>query len=197
VRRFVTFFIICLAALTSASLAARSVVERLSLSDLVERADVAVRAEVLSAHARRNEFGWIVTDYELRVSETLWGEARELRRVTLPGGVLPDGVGTIIPGMPTIEVGERALLFLSPMGSRKFCVPLGLSQGKFRERTAADGQLHYERSHAKLQHIDPATGLLAELDARERFDGQVLLSELRRLATERRARRQQSEEAGR
>jgi len=179
---------LCLVAFASAALAPRSVVERLELDDLVDRADVAVHAEVLSKRSFRNEHGWVVTEVELRVAETLWGETRERRKITLPGGVLPDGSGTVIPGMPAIEVGERALLFLSPVGSKGFSVPLGLSQGKFAERVDAEGRVQFERVHGKLQHVDPASGQLATLEPRELFAKDALLGELRRLASARRDR---------
>ncbi len=70
------------------------------------------------------ETGLIETEYLMSVDRTLWGADLGMRTVRLPGGVLPDGRGMMIPGMPRIAVGEDVLLFLSRQTSWGMRMPM-------------------------------------------------------------------------
>lgn len=113
---------------------------RLSLDDTFERSDVIVEGRVQSAISGEDAEGLIYTDWALRTERSFWGELDETFTVRLPGGVLSNGKGMVIPGMPRLTVGEDVVLFLgeaSPMGMR---LPTGLSQGKFRIVTSTTGK---------------------------------------------------------
>ena len=54
------------------------------------------------------------------------------RSIRLPGGVLEDGRGLVLPGLPHPAVGERAILFLTGEGPEARRMPVGLGQGRWR-----------------------------------------------------------------
>lgn len=114
------------------STARAGTVQRLSLSDLAERADLAFEGHVLSARVLEPAPGRIETEYALREDRAFVGQPCGLRVVRIPGGVLPDGRGLAIAGLPRMDVGEDVVLFLSREGSRGTRLPLGLAQGKLR-----------------------------------------------------------------
>ncbi len=103
---------------------------QMEIAEVVQNADLILEAHVLSAQSFENE-GMIETEFLLQVGQTLLGEDQSTRLVRLPGGVLPDGRGMILAGMPQLSPGEDALLFLSSEGSTGVRMPVGLSQGKY------------------------------------------------------------------
>src|SRR5436309_1574909 len=81
-------------------------------TELVDRSDLVVVATVRRAASRiRPDNGWVVTDYELAVEETLKGPADRTITVTEVGGVA-EGRFTVISDAATYSVGERVLVFL-------------------------------------------------------------------------------------
>ncbi len=111
---------------------------RLDLDELVTAADLVLEARVVSATPVEAPDGMVHTDYQLAVDRTFWGLDQPVRTVRLPGGVLPSGRGTMIPGMPELRAGEDLILMLSEpshLGSR---VVIGLSQGRWL--VVADGR---------------------------------------------------------
>src|SRR5438105_2414939 len=81
-------------------------------AELVDRSDLVVIATVRHAASRvRPDNGWVVTDYELAVEETLKGTAAPAITVTEVGGVA-EGRILYIADSATYAVGERLLLFL-------------------------------------------------------------------------------------
>jgi hypothetical protein len=133
---------------------------RMELEDLVREADLVVEGRVLADQARRDVRGLVSTTYTLSVRRTFWGTPLGTRRITLPGGVLPDGTGTLLPGMPTLQLGEDVLLFLSAAGSSGARMPVGLAQGKFRV-VHDRGAPALERTHDGLVLVDRSTGAVA------------------------------------
>lgn len=107
-------------------------VQRFGLADLAERADLAFEGRVLSARVLEPGPGRIETEYTLREDRAFVGEPCGLRVVRIPGGVLPDGRGLVIAGMPRLDVGEDVVLFLSRESTRGVRMPVGLAQGKLR-----------------------------------------------------------------
>ncbi len=104
---------------------------RMELEDLVERAGLVVEARVVSARGVLDAQGLVCTDYSLEVLGTIYGEHLASRTVRLPGGVLPDGRGTIVPGIPRLLPGDEVVLLLTERGSRGWRVPVGAAQGVF------------------------------------------------------------------
>jgi hypothetical protein len=105
---------------------------RLEVEGLVDRADLAIEARVLSARARLDARGRIETEYELAVARVFWGNPGARLVFSLPGGELPDGRGLWLPGMPSLAPGEDLVLFLTGEDSLGSRMPVGLSQGKLR-----------------------------------------------------------------
>jgi hypothetical protein len=146
--------VVALAAATSIDAAT---VVKMNVADLAARCDLAVEARVTSASATIDAAGRIGTDYALDVGRTFAGTHAARRTIRLPGGVLPDGRGLAIPGMPVLAVGESAILFLSAENQRGERLPIGLAQGRMRIVTAADGTRSLASDLAGLELVD-ATG---------------------------------------
>lgn len=112
----------------------------LELEDVVQRARVALVGTVQSALSRRAADGLIETEYRLAVEERFVGDGGAVESVVLPGGVLADGRGLVLPGVPQLAVGEEVVLFLSerdPASGRRMSV--GLEQGRYRLVLGPDG----------------------------------------------------------
>lgn len=103
---------------------------RLDTAELTRRAELILEGRVLQARPVEHA-GMIETEYLLQVERTFRGEDQAFRTLRLPGGVLPDGRGMVLAGVPELVPGELALLFLS-RESKGVRMPVGLSQGKFR-----------------------------------------------------------------
>lgn len=161
---------------------------RMDLQDLVDRAGLAVEARVLSARPAVAANGLPVTEYVLAIEQTFWGRPEPVRTVRLPGGPLGDGREMVIPGVPRLEVGEQALLFLSDEGPAGFSMPVGLSQGHFRlVRDARTGHRSLVRRHAGVQLVDPGTGVIRDLTA-DSFDYDTTIARIEAAAAERQRR---------
>jgi hypothetical protein len=132
-----------------------STVLRLDVEDLVARCDVGLEGRVTSKHVQADAKGRIETEYVVRVQRTFWGAALVERTIRLPGGVLPDGRGLVIPGMPTLAEGEVALLFLSAENTRGARMPIGLAQGRLRVVTSATGEKSVQRDVGALELVEP------------------------------------------
>ncbi len=137
-------------ALLAATLHA-TVVVALDLPELVAGARLVVEGRVVSAEASRAPSGLVTTRVELETVE-VFKDARtgalpaDEGRVAfeLPGGEA-DGVGLVVPGMPTLEPGERVVLLLSARSARGFRLPVGLGQGVLHLEPDADGVLRVRR----------------------------------------------------
>ena len=160
---------------------------RMDLEELVYRSDLSVEARVLSSSSVVGETGRIETDYVLTVDRTLWGLHEGTRVVRLPGGVLADGRGLVLPGMPRLAAGEDLILMLSQAGRGDLRVPVGLSQGRFTVRTALDGTRTFERDQGGLSLVDPATGLSRRADTLVVLDYAETLARIEAAANRRRA----------
>jgi hypothetical protein len=141
-----------------------STVLKMRIEDLAARCEIALVARVTSSSASIDATGHIATDYALDVERTLVGTHAAHRTIRIPGGVLADGRGMVIPGMPTLAVGERAILFLSESNVRGERLPIGLAQGRMRIVSALDGTLSVVCETSDLELVDesghplPASG---------------------------------------
>ena len=113
---------------------------RLDLEGAFRASDLVIEGRVLGARAAETPDGMIVTDFDVRVDRTFWGEPAEARTIRLPGGVLPSGKGMVIPGMPRLAVGEDVVLMLEQEGPAGTRVQTGLAQGKYRVVTSPAGE---------------------------------------------------------
>jgi hypothetical protein len=143
---------------------------RLEIEDLVREAELVLEGRVLADHASRDSRGLVSTSYTLSVRRTFRGAPQGTRVVTLPGGTLPDGSGTLLPGLPRLEVGEDVLLFLSSESANGSRMPVGLSQGKFRVVRTEGGAPALARTHVDLWLVDPVTGATAPAPRSSQLD---------------------------
>lgn len=127
---------------------------QMDIGDVVGHSDLILEAHVLSAQSLRSE-GMIETEYLLQVQQTFLGEDEVTRVVRLPGGVLPDGSGMILAGMPQIAEGEDLLLFLSDSGATGIRMPVGLSQGKYRIQISASGAKELVQDSSGVTLVSP------------------------------------------
>lgn len=135
---------------------------RMDVGELVDHAELVIEARVVSALAFEAPGGHIETEYILDVARTFEGEDLPVRAIRLPGGILPDGRGMMLAGMPRLAVGEEALLFLSPSASNGLRMPVGLAQGKLSLITGEAGEKVLLREQAGLTLVDPDSGELSE-----------------------------------
>jgi len=126
---------------------------RLGLADLAERADVAFEGRVQSVRVFEPRPGRIETEYVLREDAVHVGESCPVRIVRLPGGVLPDGRGLALAGMPRLAAGEDVLLFLSRESTHGTRMPIGLAQGSLRVVTLENGAKRLVGSSAGLDFV--------------------------------------------
>lgn len=109
-----------------------SIVEAMSLADLVRASDVVVVARVEGQRARYDEHGRIVTDVSVRIEESMHGRlARSAQATVLRlGGVVGD-LGLRVDGEPSYVDGERIVLFARWSGptGHEVLRPVGMSQG--------------------------------------------------------------------
>jgi hypothetical protein len=131
---------------------------KLDVPGLVSQAELAFEGRVLAARTTCDARGLVSTEYTVSVHRTYWGEPFGTRVFSLPGGVLPDGSGLVLAGMPRIDVGEDVLLFLSAASANGLRMPVGLAQGKFKIVRDAQGLASLVRTQADLMLVDPTTG---------------------------------------
>jgi len=160
---------------------------RVDLEGLVDRADLVLEGRVKRVTPRPAP-GRIETEYELEIERTFLGEERQTRTFVMPGGVLPNGTGMILPGVPLLHTGEDAILFLSRESTAGMRVPVGLSQGRFRVETPIHGRRVVVREHEDLGLLDPESGALHEARGSERYDYAALVATIHAACDVRRRR---------
>jgi hypothetical protein len=131
---------------------------RLSVAELVLRADLCLEGRVTAARAVLEPGKRIDTEYTISVERTFWGEAQASRAIRIPGGVLPNGSGMLIPGLPSLAVGEEAILFLSKSDVSGMRMPIGLAQGRMVVATDRFGKKRVVRDQAGLAWASSAGG---------------------------------------
>lgn len=159
----------------------------LDIEGLGQRASLIVEGRVLSARGRLNARGLIETEYVLDVERTFWGEKKPVRTIRLPGGVLPDGRGLMLPGMPEVRPGEDVLLFLTGASADGTRMPVGLAQGKFQRVLDRKGARVLVRDQSDLTLVDAVTGAVREADGRSVMDYAEVVARVQAVAAGRRA----------
>ena len=127
---------------------------QLGIDGLVERADLVLEARVVATRVLQTTAGRIETELTLHVARTFAGEALAERVVRIPGGVLPDGRGLVLAGMPRFALDEDVLVFFSSPGASGVRMPVGLSQGKLRVEHHARGAKSLARDEAGAALVD-------------------------------------------
>jgi hypothetical protein len=111
-------------------------VERLSLDDMVKKAQSIVHGRVRDARVHWSADGRLIqTTYTIDVDETLKGQAAKSVELTTIGGKIGD-LTVIAAGMPSFAVGEESVVFIEK--SENVSTVVGLSQGKF---SVKDGEV--------------------------------------------------------
>jgi hypothetical protein len=118
-----------LAGLVGAKIASASVVEALSLVELVKRSEHVVLATPGERMGRRSK-NLIVTDVQLKIDDGLKGGSKrgETLVATLLGGVV-DGVGLSVPGEAALPEGTPMVVFLRRMPDSGELRVVGMAQG--------------------------------------------------------------------
>ena len=132
--------------------------QRMGLDELVRASDLVLEARVVTSTAGEDSRGLIHTEHLLSVDRTFVGEARPMRTVRLPGGVLSDGRGLVIPGLPRLRVGEDVFLLLSPASPAGVRMITGLAQGSYRVLTDPHGRRFAVRCDDSLTLVNPLSG---------------------------------------
>jgi len=162
---------------------------RLGVRDLLDRSELCLEGRVigaravLEAHPRR-----IDTEYTIQVARTYWGEPQAVRVIRIPGGVLPDGRGMTIPGLPRLSVGEDAILFLSGADRSGMRMPVGLAQGRLRVASDRFGRKVLVRDADGLSVVDPGGGAPRAVEAPAVLDYAGTVTELEAAVARRRSR---------
>jgi hypothetical protein len=139
----------CVSPLQSATL------ERLSLTDMIQKSTAIVRGAVTGSHAAQQ--GRIIyTHYSIQVSEQLKGAPQSAVDIVVPGGIA-NNIRQSFPGTPAFHAGENYVLFLwtGPSGLTQI---IGLTQGIFALSTDASGNLVATRNASTEVMLDPGTG---------------------------------------
>jgi len=161
---------------------------KMDVEALVNAADIAFQGTILSKHARLGANNLIETEYIIAVKKTFWGEELVSRSVRLPGGVLPDGRGLVLAGMPNLVEREEVVLFLSAASVGGLRMPVGLAQGKFRVQRLLNGSTRLVRDSSELQLSNPATGKLEEAPPRSVYSYAQVTGEILAAVAARKAR---------
>ncbi len=111
--------------------AAATTVVYLDVDDLTERSNAVVRARVLERESRWDDEGrGIYTFTTVEVLSTLKGGGDETLVIRQLGGEV-DGVGSLVAGDASFQVGEEVVVFLRRNPEDAVFHLVGLSQGKF------------------------------------------------------------------
>jgi hypothetical protein len=125
-KRLLPSALLILSLLTSAH---ATTVRRLSLDDLVAKAEVIVAGQVIDSRTYRTSDGkLILTSTTVQVGENIKGKTPPTLTVTTVGGKVGNTI-LRVSGMPEFQPGENAVLFLERSGV--YTTVVGLNQGKF------------------------------------------------------------------
>ncbi|HET9952061.1 MAG TPA: hypothetical protein VFS09_09730 [Candidatus Eisenbacteria bacterium] len=154
VRRTVVLAIAALA-LLSASYAAATTVEKMSLRDLAKKSDAIVLARVEDETARYDANKEIYTYITLRVMEPVKGPKKdEVITIRQLGGTV-DKIASIVPGTPTFKKGEEVVVFLTVKDGAGYPWVMGLQQGKYSVTADEKGEKHVRNEIDGLVLVAP------------------------------------------
>ena len=142
-------------------------VRRLSLDDLVARAETIVAGKVIDSRVYwASDRKLILTSYTVQVGESIKGNAPQTVTITTVGGKIGNTI-LHVSGMPEFQPGENAIVFLERAGS--YTTVVGLNQGKF---TLSNGEI--SNSVSGLSFPDVGAGKAVKMPVDE-FKRQIRL----------------------
>jgi hypothetical protein len=149
-----------LASLLLVPVAHATIVEALTMAELVQEADHAALVEVVALDAHYDELDRIVTDATVRVIEPLVGpdapgDTFVVRRI---GGRVGD-LALRIEGEPSLQLGERVIVFVEEVAG--VLRPVGMSQGVMRVVRDENDVEVVTPGGAGLSLVRPGGGALA------------------------------------
>lgn len=160
---------------------------RMDVSDLARESELIVEAHVLSSVVVETDRA-IETEHLLEVRRTLAGQDLPYRALRVPGGVLDDGRGMQLAGMPRILPGEDVLLFLGPEGTGGLRMPVGLAQGKFTVVQRPGGGKQLVQDAGAVVLVDPDSGSLRRGEGRTVLDYAEVIARIEAARAVRRGR---------
>lgn len=111
--------------------AASTATEPADLAGLVAAAERICEVQILETRYARLADGVIETRYLVSTLSPLKGAAAAIEEIRMPGGEVA-GRGLLLPGLPRMHTGQRAILFLSaPSTQRGWRMPIGLGAGAY------------------------------------------------------------------
>jgi len=130
-------------AAAAACLTSASTLQRLTMSDMIQKSTMIVRGSMLPGSSAALRGSMIYTHYQLSVSTAFKGTPGPIIDVAVPGGAL-NGIQQPVAGAPAFTSGQDAIFFLwtSKTGLTQV---IGLSQGLFSVTTNAQGQVMVSR----------------------------------------------------
>ncbi len=151
--------ILALAAACLSSLPA-STLQRLSLTDMIQKSTMIVRGTVQPGTLPILRGAIIYTHYQLSVTTAYKGTPGPVVDVAVPGGVL-NGMQQPVAGAPTFAPGQDYVFFLwtSKAGLTQV---IGLSQGLFNVTTNAQGQFIVSRGAASEPMVNSSGQSVAD-----------------------------------
>jgi hypothetical protein len=154
VRRPIVLALAALA-LLSASYAAATTVQKMSLRDLAKKSDAIVLARVEDETARYDANKEIYTYITLRVLDPVKGPKKdELVTIRQIGGTV-DNIASIVPGTPTFKKGEEVVVFLTGRDGAGYPWVMGLQQGKYSVTADEKGEKHVRNEIDGLVLVAP------------------------------------------
>ena len=177
VRRPIVLALAALA-LLSASYAAATTVQKMSLRDLAKNSDAIVLARVEDETARYDANKEIYTYITVRVLDPVKGPKKDdVITIRQLGGTV-DKIASIVPGMPTFKKGEEVVLFLTGKDGAGYPWVMGLQQGKYSVTADEKGEKHVRNEIDGLVLVAPG-GKASEAEAGKAQPLQAFLDGLR------------------
>lgn len=158
---------------------------RLDLQGLVDAAELGLEARVLDTRVELDLRGRPCTLATLAVTRDFIADTSGNFEVRLPGGVMSDGAGLVLPGMPSLFPGEEVVLFLSEESSAGLRIPVGLAQGKFRVVRDAQGERTLVRDEADLQLLDRESSKVSHANLALVYDYAAAVAEIEAAVSQR------------
>jgi hypothetical protein len=139
-------------AATVACLTSASTLQRLSLTDMIQKSTMIVRGTIQPGGTAVLRGSIIYTHFQLSVTTAFKGTPGTMIDVAVPGGAL-NGIQQPVAGAPMLIPGQDAVFFLwtSKTGLTQV---IGLSQGLFGVATNAQGQAIVSRGATSESMLD-------------------------------------------